>query len=221
MPMPPLPHRIAAPHALGARRWLFLAALAVVLAGCTANPGIPTDPAQAQNQWQTRNRALHALTGFELSGRLAATGAALSGQLRWQQQGAGFNLRLTGPFGAGALALDGDGERIRIRQRDLTQDLPLADAHETLLRRTGWPLPVQPLRYWVLGMAAPDSDFTVQADAAGRPETLQQAGWTLRFSDYRAHVALPDLPYRIEARPDGNGEDWRAVLTVHTLLPQP
>lgn len=179
-----------------------LALTAVLLAGClpAPRPGAPepSGRAAAEAAWDARRERLQATDEFQLQGRLAVKGGGLSGSLRWRQQGPRFNLRLTGPLGAGALLLEGDDALVSIKGADI--DLVTAEPEQVLAARTGWLLPLRALRWWVLGLPAPWTEARVQLDAQGRALGLSQLGWELVFSDYRA--GEPSLPGRIEARRD-------------------
>lgn len=196
---------------------LRLALLCAALAsGCALAPPQADTSVAAESAWRSRAARLQALTGFELNGRLSASGAGLSGSLRWRQDGPRYALRLAGPFGAGALALNGDAGHLAIKGRDLDIDLPPAEAEAVLAQRSGWRLPLAALRYWVLGVPAPELAEAHQLDAQGRLLSLAQAGWTLRYSEY------PDageaIARRIEMSRQDEAGDWRALLTVESLV---
>lgn len=191
-----------------------------LLTGCVAQPPLqtPADATAVGLAWGQRQQQLTAIGGFELSGRVAVKGGGLSGALRWQQQAEHYRLRIAGPFGAGALAVEGTPAQATIKGKDI--DLVTAEPARVLAERTGWRLPLEALRWWVLGLPAPADDLSPQPsvalDANGRATQIQQAGWTLRYSDYR-ETTQPALPYRIEAvQPTANGE-WMATVIVDTV----
>lgn len=192
---------------------LLLAAV-TFLAGCLPAPA-PTpaaDLASVAAAWQARQAALASRDRFLLLGRLAVKGGGLSGQLRWQQEGAGYRLRLAGPLGAGALKIEGDGRETRIAGRDI--DLVTTEPEQVLAARTGWMLPLAALRWWVLGLPEPGEPADLQLDDRGRLVGLVQRGWTLRFEGYDAQQ--PALPGLVEAR---RGEA-QATLRVESMALQ-
>ena len=99
-------------------------------------------------------------------------------------------LELEGPLGVGGLRLDFDSEGAgdEISRLALEQQI-------------GFVLPVESLRYWMLGV--PDPRDTVEeqvASDAARLESLRQKGWTVIFKNYaRVSGADYELPQRIEA----------------------
>ena len=58
----------------------------------------------------------------------------------------------------------------------------------------GWHLPLAGMRYWLRGIpsTAPEPEF-LRLDNQGRPELLQQGGWSITYGDFvSAHpLALP------------------------------
>lgn len=185
--------------------------LVLALQGCSSwwQPRATDSGPDGQILGQQRAEHLLKITGFTLQGKLAVTGAPLSGNLRWQQEGSHFVLRLTGPFGAGAMELSGVPEAVRIRSKD--QDILTQDAEGEIARITGLRLPLAALRYWVLGVAAPENPASTVFDAQGRPISLQQLGWTVEFEEFDEQV--PALPRRLRTQQG----DWVAALIVSTL----
>lgn len=194
-----------------------LAALSglALFSGCATLKAPETSSAQASADaaFQLRRSQLQAAQGFELTGRIAVKGSPLSGNLRWQQQPQNFELRITGPFGAGALLLEGQGGSVRIRSKSV--DLTTTEPDALLLEQTGWPLPLAALRHWVLGVPAPGVAAELQVDAEGRTVALQQLGWTLHYSDYGAGASA--LPGRLQAEREGQS----ATLIIQNLVLSP
>lgn len=59
-----------------------------------------------------------------------------------------------------------------------------SDVEALLFEATGWPLPIERLRYWLWGLAAPD-DEVILRDQDGQPIFLQAEGWRVELSEYR------------------------------------
>lgn len=199
-------------------RWSLLLALGL-LNGCASltKPVIEaTDTAAINAAWAARQQQLSALSGFEAIGRVAVKGGGLSGALRWQQEGEVFHVRIAGPFGAGALSMEGTPAQVAIKGKDI--DLVTDQPEQVLAARTGWRLPLGSLRWWVLGLPAPDVALpaSVTLDDQGRALALQQNGWMLRYSNYREDLS-PAMPGRIEA---SQGE-WSATVVLESLTLTP
>ncbi len=210
-------------------RRIAAALLSVVLvSGCAAVQRAPTviDNQAITTAWAERQRVLAAVRGFQLNGRVAVKGGGLSGALRWQQDGEHFSLRIAGPFGAGALSMEGTPALVAIRGKDI--DLVTTEAETVLAQRTGWRLPLDSLRWWVLGTPDPALALgQLTLDDAGQALQLQQAGWTLRYSDYHREpsspvpVAPPALPRRIEASQRTAAGEWMATVVLESLTLTP
>ncbi len=177
-------------------------ALVCVVAACSACASLPPaaeNPALAAARWHTHRQALAAITHFELNGR-AAAGGGVNAELRWKQFDDGhFEIRLAGPFGAGAVAISGLPNDVEIRSKDGVEQA--RDPELWLQQRAGWTFPVDGLRWWALGLPAPDSPARTKIDTQGRLAVLEQDGWTLNYREYQDVHGLA-LPRRFEASCD-------------------
>jgi outer membrane lipoprotein LolB len=106
---------------------------------------------------------------------------------------------VAGPFGVGAASISGRGKQIEIRtsKRTFTTDDPERDLHD----RLGWTFPIAHLRYWVLGVPAPQSEAEVEFDDEGRLTTLEQDDWKMEVDEYQSAGAL-ELPRKFEVAND-------------------
>lgn len=204
-------------------RCIALVAIAL-LTGCVSLPTPPleVDPARVNAAWSAHQQQLKAVTGFQLNGRVAVKGGGLSGALRWQQEGENYSLRIAGPFGAGALSIQGTPPLVHIKGKDI--DLVTDNPQQVLAERTGWRLPLDALRWWVLGLPAPQGDdhdaVRMTLNDEGRALEIQQQGWTLRYHDYRADTG-PALPYRIEAVQAVAEGEWMATVIIEAITVAP
>lgn len=171
---------------------------AVLLSACVTRP-----PAAAPDAGQ-QAVLLRELPAYTLEGRVAVRSGEEGWQasVRWRQREAVSEVRLAGPFGAGALQLRFDGALLTLatsRGEELTGE----DAALALRQQLGFDPPLAELRHWLLAQAAPpESAARVEAGANGRPATLQQQDWRISFEDYRAQPlgrALVQLPRRLVA----------------------
>jgi outer membrane lipoprotein LolB len=169
-----------------------LAALAVVtfIAGCASRA--PFEPAAVPASdlaadWPSRREQLRAVDSFTLAGRVAVVAGdeGFSAGLRWQQRGARGSIVLEGPFGVGALAIDIEGQTLRVTTG--RGDRYEGDAARAALeQQLGFELPLDALRYWVRGLP-----FSLAAEqsldpAAPRLLQLREQGWQVQYSEYQA-----------------------------------
>lgn len=133
---------------------------------------------------------------FELRGRVAVAAGeeGFTASLRWAQRAERSQIELDGPLGVGGLRLD-------LAHGRLADEIVQAD----LERRLGFSLPVESLRYWMLGV--PDPAYGAEERLAvglGRLESLEQQGWTVIFPAYARVAGVNyELPQRIEATREG------------------
>jgi outer membrane lipoprotein LolB len=188
----------------------------LALAGCrTRPPPAPVIGPGADAPWSEQYAALSRLESYGLSGRVAvaANGQGFSASLRYSQQPRRADLALDGPLGVG-------GMRIGVEERDLTvtnsrgQKLDGAAARAEIEARLGFELPLAELRWWLLGLPAPQpSAEKQQANPESPIEAFQQSGWRVSV-DSRAPGLGFSLPQRLTAQRDGARlklfvEEWR------------
>jgi outer membrane lipoprotein LolB len=167
------------------------------LSACiTARPP-PSPPAPAP--WDRRSVDLQHVAAWQLDGRAAAAVGTEGWQasLNWQQRGADAELHLAGPLGVGAMVLKQTPAGL------LLNGAPPSDAvRRQLQQRLGFELPLNELRYWLLGVPAPDSAFDLVRNGEDRAQQLMQAGWTVDYERYMP-VGGDWLPARLVLRREG------------------
>ena len=176
---------------------------AALLAACTTTGGPAPDAAPAP--------------AFELAGRILVRyqERAFSSAVRWMQKAGSDEIWFTAPLGQTLAHLQADGSGATLTTAD--QQQYRATSIESLTRSAlGWRFPVAGLRYWVLGLPAPQLPVTaVERDAAGRVVRLQQGDLRVAF-DY----AAPDSvrPSRLEV---AGGDAQLRLVTDDLTLTQP
>lgn len=196
-----------------------IALVAVLISSCASvEPPAPVgDPQQA---WFARQARLSTITHWEIRGRLGvrARQRKKSGQATviWAREGDRHNIRLYGPLGRGTVILTQDPAGATLR--DSKKKTYTAGDARTLLNDTvGWDIPFDQLKYWLTGAPDPTVPMEVELDGRGRLKTLRQAGWDVRFLEYRRYQGL-ELPRKVylNARParspPGPGVEVRVVI---------
>jgi outer membrane lipoprotein LolB len=161
-----------------------------LVAGCATRPvtsvpseaSRPADPTEL-SQWTAKGRLA-----------LAAAGEGGSGSFVWQQRSERTELTVRGPLGAGGLHVVTDGERLEL-QDDAGRALDGDAARLELEQRLGTRLPLDALRYWMLGVPAPHDDgaWTVSFDGYHPVQ-----GWSLpgkvtaQAGDTRVRIVIDD-----------------------------
>lgn len=138
---------------------------------------------------------------FELRGRLGVRHGndGFSGSLLWRHVQGADRLELFNPLGGvqARLSRDASGATLETAEGERRSEADAAALSRALL---GWELPLEALRHWTFGRAAPGSPAQMEHDAAGRPARLLQEGWEVR---YLAWDASRDAPLRIEFEQHG------------------
>jgi outer membrane lipoprotein LolB len=182
-----------------------LAALAVlaVLSGCrTLPPAVVTGPGP-DAPWPEQRAALEQFDRYSLSGRVAvaANGQGFTAGLRYAQQPERADLSLDGPLGIGGLRIGLAGADIEVTN-SRGQKLDGAAARAEIETRLGFELPLDELRWWLLGLPAPGKSDVETAPDSGEIRGFVQNGWHVAI-DSRAPALGFSLPRRLTAERGG------------------
>ena len=148
--------------------------------------------------WEVHSRALSRFQTWTMVARLVVRtgGEASRVTVRWRQMHDTYNLRFTALFGAGLFELEGLGTGVEAKFAD-DRRVRAASAETLLQRALGWSVPLEGLRYWIVGVPAPDeAAASIEFDGQGRLARLQQSGWTVIYEEY-VDVDDLSLPRRI------------------------
>jgi outer membrane lipoprotein LolB len=184
----------------------------VLVTGC-ATTGVAPTPG-------TRVADPEVLTQWVAKGRIAlvAQGEGGSGSFVWQQRSERTELSVRGPFGAGGVQVATDGESFELVDGS-GQPLDGAAARAELERRLGIALPLAELRYWMLGVPAPQAGSGPVEKPAGAPAApgFIQRGWTVSYDALGAQAGW-QLPSRLTAT---TGSTRIRVIVDDWMLPPP
>ena len=154
--------------------------LALYLQGCVSISNQTTaidqqiPPVQPANAWQ-------------LTGKLGFKSPQKAGSvnLNWHQSGADYQLKLSGPLGTGNAKITGNNDHIEMQQGTKTY---LGKPEELGLQLLGAPLPVNAMSWWARGLPSPNypTASNIIIDAQGAPQSFEQAGWQLSFSQFQS-----------------------------------
>jgi outer membrane lipoprotein LolB len=190
---------------------------AALVAGCATRPLRPTtvlDVAQGQ-------ALLTSLDRYSFEGRVAASAGTqgFNASLDWQQSGAGTNLRLSGPLGAGTLRIRYADSVLHI-ESSRGQILDGTEADAALQAQLGFAPPLGALRYWLLALPSPGTPAAEERDAAGRLKSLEQDGWRVEYEEYQPQASSAgsvQMPRRLRATRESLR--LRVVVDSWHLLP--
>ena len=180
-------------------RWVWLAGF-LVLSGCATRP--PVSPADSEASWLVHQAALETLTHWRVQGRIAVRtdSEGWSAHFDWKQRGEDYRIRVRGPFGQGAVELQGNDLGVWLKRTD--QPPVFALNPEALLEReTGWQLPVAGLSSWLRGLPVPGGQPNIAWDTQGRLLKIEQNGWQISYSRYLVQSDL-QLPEKLRMQRD-------------------
>lgn len=179
-------------------RFLVIVAAGLLVA-CSARQITPVNNVEAELAYQQRFARLGSLTAWDLSGKLSLDDGhdGGSGKLGWQVRPEFDQLDFRGALGKGAWRLVLDEHGAELHKADGTVTL-VPDIDELVLDEVGWSIPVDSLRWWVLGLAAPGPYGRLELDEGGHLMDLKQHGWDISFDRYRTFTNH-DLPGKLVA----------------------
>ena len=130
------------------------------------------------------------------------------------QRGDEYRIRLSGFLGQGVVELHGLPGTVELRSADGAYR---AESPEALLHEhTGFSVPLQGLRYWVLGTVDPGvARAVIDLDKQGRPLHISQSSWQIA---YRSYLDVQDLV--LPERLDLDGARAAARLAVSEWIPE-
>jgi len=180
----------------------------LALAGCrTRPPALPLATGPGDNAaWAEQRAALEKLEGYSLSGRVAvaANGQGFSGSLRFQQAMQRSELSLDGPMGIGGMRVLLDGGELRITT-SRGERLDGAAARAELEHRLGFELPLENLRWWLLGIPVRDGGALAETMSDQPPPEhlagFEQDGWRVSATRFQAQGF--SVPQRLTIEREG------------------
>ena len=187
----------------------------LALTGCKTAPLKPVSGPGADAPWDEQRAALASLDRYSLSGRVAvaANGQGFSASLRYQRQPRRSDLSLDGPLGIGGMRVAIEGDDLRIAT-SRGEQLDGAAARAELERRLGFVLPLDELRWWLLGVPAPGAAELNQDAVSGEIHDFTQHGWRVSIV-----TRAPGLGFALPQRLTAEREGARMKLLVERWQP--
>ncbi|MEL6870656.1 MAG: lipoprotein insertase outer membrane protein LolB [Pseudomonadota bacterium] len=170
--------------------------LLLTLSAC-ATRGVQELP--VLEDWPTRVRIMSALDVWSMRGRIGVRtpDEASSGNLSWVQSRNRFEADIDGPLGIGGVRFRGNADAVTLSGSRI-ETRTVRNPGIELYRQTGIRVPVDGLRYWMLGVPMPGTPANVTLGDNDLPSGIDQAGWKITFKEYR-RWSVNELPRRIIA----------------------
>jgi outer membrane lipoprotein LolB len=157
-------------------RRLLIVFCCTVLAACAT-----TKLAPPSMSWDQREHDLQHASVWQLQGRAAVAMGTQGWQaaLNWQQSGLYAVVHLLCPFCIGALLLEQQPGGL-----SLNGAAPSDSVAAQLQDRLGFEMPLDNLRFWLLGVPDPSAPFELARNDQDRAQKLTQLGWSIVYDRY-------------------------------------
>jgi outer membrane lipoprotein LolB len=162
------------------RRVLLILVCSTVLAACVTTRHAPA-PVGAAAGWEQRVADLQGLSSWRLDGRAAVAAGTQGWQagLNWRQSGDSAEVHLSGPLGVGSVVIKRTPDGLSVN------GAPPSDAVlGQLQERLGFDLPIDHLRFWLLGVPDPSAVFDLKRNEQDRASQLTQDDWNIDYDRY-------------------------------------
>lgn len=131
-----------------------------------------------------------------------------SGKLQWDVTASLSTIDFHGAMGRGAWHLE-IGRDSAILKEASGNEYRAPGVDQLIQQQMGWPVPVDALKWWVRGLAAPGSIQEKQLDDRGLLIGLAQFDWQIDFNRYSSDSGVA-MPTRLDAR----RENYRVKLAI-------
>ena len=146
------------------------------LLGLSACSSISTVPSNKAAQSSPADIAAWSLDG-RIGVQGGADGKAWQANLHWEHDPIQDRLRLSGPLNQGLVSIVSQGKLLYVNEGDGVSEMS-RDAGSMLRKRLGFAVPIDSLRYWILGVPDPGSpSIAIKAAVGDSPAGFQQLGW--------------------------------------------
>lgn len=120
--------------------------------------------------------------------------------VRWVHKENEDDILLLAPLGQTVARIHRDENRATLEANGRGYN---AQDMESLMQQVlGWQLPLSGLRYWVVGLSAPEDDSAIEMNKDAQLGVLRQQGWEIRYSRYTTK-RIDALPLRLNLKRDG------------------
>ena len=152
------------------------------LTACAAKPRASI----SEQHWQQRYQQLSVVNQWTVKGRLGVTTSEQkeSSNFSWQHRADNQELKLYGSLGItyAELSTSKGIATLKLSDNEVYQSASATDLiHKTL----GYPLPIEQLQYWILGLSSPGDDNHLIFDNLGYLSKIKYQKWTINYQKYK------------------------------------
>lgn len=147
-----------------------------------------------QAAWEVHRANIQTIQAWKLNGRVAgkSNGEGFRAGVQWHQLPNNFVIDLHGPLGRKVAVITGKAGSVQLKTSK-GESFAADDAEKLMQSLFGYSLPVNGLRYWLLGIPDPQVPHaSLELDGQGHLKRLEQDGWLIEYKRY--HTNSPALP---------------------------
>ncbi|MBI5006125.1 MAG: outer membrane lipoprotein LolB [Nitrosomonadales bacterium] len=139
---------------------------------------------------------------FAFNGRVSVKqgGKREKAGVRWVHNNAGDEILLLAPLGQTVARIRRDENKATLEASG--RGYVAQDMESLMLQVLGWQLPLSGMRYWIVGLPAPEGESSIELADSGQLSVLRQQDWEISYTRY-ASGALDALPLRLSLRREG------------------
>lgn len=182
---------------------LFIMLFCTLLASCanlnrsaSSNNGINDDLSGSAAELLNRHWQVNGKLAIRTLSSSAAKPTAQALRFDWHQQAQNYKVTLSGPLGFGRVTVTQQNQRIYLSQDN--NAIEANDIDQLFAQQTGWALPISYLRYWALGLPAPEQAFTLNKNSQAELVGFKQDGWQINYPAITLATPYP-LPSKMVA----------------------
>ena len=169
-----------------------------IASGCSTNPHSANNVEFSKADWLSHKNTIKHVQKWQFSGRFSAKTDTenWAGSIAWSQDQHEYKISISGPLSTGSILMEGEENYAQL-QLSKNQFVSDTDPQLLLYNHTGLKLPVNQLKYWLLGMPSPDNNYkSVELNEKGQLKKLRQDDWEVTFKRYSKTNEL-ELPNKI------------------------
>lgn len=173
---------------------ILLIFVVLLLSSCAINSVPPT---VHYLPWAKREAQLSAIRNWQMYGALGIRYANQTSMAHftWQQTAGHFAINIYTPINLGGVKITGDTHQV-ILWKSATEKIIAKTPEQLMNKELGWSLPLFDLRYWILGLPAPQIPYKAKFDSYNHLSYLEQQGWKINYFAFQS-IKNIDLPTSI------------------------
>ena len=193
-------------------RSLFIMLLCILLSSCanlnrsaSSNKGLNDELNGSAVELLNRHWQVNGKLAIRTLSSSAAKPTAQALRFDWQQQAQDYKVTLFGPLGFGRVTVTQQNQRIYLSQDK--NAIEADDIDQLFAQQTGWALPISYLRYWALGLPAPEQAFTFNKNSQAELIGFKQDGWQIHYPS----ITLA-APYLLPSKMVASNKHFKLVI---------